>query len=386
MRGVPVYLDYNATTPVAPPVLEKMSPYWARYFANPASPHLLGKEAQDAVDQARQTIANLMGTTPQELVFTSGATEALNLAIQGVALAYESTPRRHILISATEHKAVLDPALSLAQRGWEVEVLPVTPSGLVEPDVLRRAIRPTTLLVAIMLANNETGIIQPIRELIPIVREAGAFFLCDTTQAAGKIPLSFQELDIDLAVLSAHKFYGPKGIGLLYVRRRSPRVSLRPLLLGGGHERGLRSGTLPVPLIVGMAAALEYALQDLPQTLASLSAKTTLLWERIQQVSPSARLNGADAPRLPNTLSVIFPGVLARELLARMPLVAVATGSACTSAKPEPSHVLLAMGLSPEQARATLRFSVGRPTTLEEIERAQHYLAQALAELKLAHR
>lgn len=386
MGGSPIYLDYNATTPVAPVVLEEMHPYWMRYFANPASPHLFGKEVQDVVEKARQSIANHMGVSPQELIFTSGATEALNLAIQGVAYAYENTPRRHILVAATEHKAVLDPAYSLARRGWEVETIPVNSSGLVEPDALRRALRPHTLLVAIMLANNETGVIQPIQELVPIVREAGAFFLCDTTQAAGKIPFSFQGLDIDLAVLSAHKFYGPKGIGLLYIRRRSPRVSLHPLLLGGGHERGLRSGTLAVPLIVGMAAALEYVLQDLPQNTTALSTKSRLLWEGIQRIFPSARLNGAHAPRLPNTLSITFPGLLARELMARMPLVAVATGSACTSAKPEPSHVLLAMGLSPDEARATLRFSVGLPTTPEEIERALHYLAQALAELRPTHR
>lgn len=378
----PVYLDYNATTPLLPEVWEAMRPYFLERFGNPASPHLYGKEAETAVEESRAAIAELLGASPQEIIFTSGATEALNLAIQGLARTYAHQARKHLLIAATEHKAVLDPAAHLATQGWEVEYLPVTPQGLVEPAALARALRPTTLLVAIMLANNETGVIQPIPELVELAHSAGAFFLCDTTQAVGKIPLSFSELKVDLAVLSAHKCYGPKGIGALYVRRRQPRVALSPLLWGGGHERGLRSGTLPTPLIVGLRKALEITLARLPETTPRILALRDKLWEGIQRMYPLAYQNGAQAPRLPNTLSVTFPGIKARDLMARAPLLAVATGSACTSARPEPSHVLRAMGLSEADASSTLRFSLGMPTTEAEIDQALAYLAKALQSLQ----
>lgn len=379
-----VYLDYNATTPVLPQVLEAMRPYFTEHFGNAASPHLWGKEAHDAVESARQTLAQGLGVSPQELIFTSGATEALNLALFGIAQAYERTGRRHILVSATEHKAVLDPAKALAARGWEVEILPVDESGLVPPEVLRHALRPNTLLVAVMLANNETGVIQPIQTLTAIAHEKGALFLCDTTQAIGKLPVSLPGMDVDVAVLSAHKFYGPKGIGALYVRRRAPRVSLQPLILGGGHERGLRSGTLAVPLIVGMAAAFELVHQDLPQESQRQAALRDKLMQGIQALYPAAIVHGLKAPRVPNTLSVAFPGVKASDILARAPLLAAATGSACMSAHPEPSHVLLAMGCPPELARSTLRFSVGRPTQTNDIERALHHLSAALHTLRPA--
>lgn len=378
----PVYLDYNATTPLLPEVWEAMRPYFLERFGNPASPHLYGKEAETAVEESRAAIAELLGASPQEIIFTSGATEALNLAIQGLARTYAHQARKHLLIAATEHKAVLDPAAYLATQGWEVEYLPVTPQGVVEPAALARALRPTTLLVAIMLANNETGVIQPIPELVELAHSAGAFFLCDTTQAVGKIPLSFSELKVDLAVLSAHKCYGPKGIGALYVRRRQPRVALSPLLWGGGHERGLRSGTLPTPLIVGLRKALEITLARLPETTPRILALRDKLWEGIQRMYPLAYQNGAQAPRLPNTLSVTFPGIKARDLMARAPLLAVATGSACTSARPEPSHVLRAMGLSEADASSTLRFSLGMPTTEAEIDQALAYLAKALQSLQ----
>nr|BAL55274.1 NifS protein [uncultured Bacteroidetes bacterium] len=378
----PVYLDFNATTPLLPDALEAMLPYLREHFGNAASPHLYGKEAETAVENARKTLADLLGISPQELIFTSGATEALNLALQGLARAYASTPKKHLLISATEHKAVLDPAAYLASQGWEVEIVPVTSAGLVEPSTLEKLLRPTTLAVAIMLANNETGVLQPIPDLAKIAHERGAFFLCDTTQAVGKLPVSFGQLGIDLAVLSAHKFYGPKGIGALYVRRRAPRVLLHPLIFGGGHERGLRSGTLPVPLIVGMAAALSYSLNHLEEASARISTLSALLWKGIQKLYPSARLNGAEAQRLPNTLSVTFPGIKARDILARAPLLAAATGSACTSAQPQPSHVLQAMGLSPADATSTLRFSLGIPTTEEDIQLALSYLKKALEALQ----
>lgn len=379
-----VYLDYNATTPVLPEVLDAMRPYFSERFGNPASPHLWGKEAHDAVESARQTLARGLGVSPQELTFTSGATEALNLALFGIAYAYQQTGRRHILISATEHKAILDPAKALAARGWEVELLPVDANGLISPDTLKQALRPDTLLVAIMLANNETGVLQPIKALATVAHEQGAIFLCDTTQAIGKVPVSLPDLDVDVAVLSAHKFYGPKGIGALYMRRRAPRVSVQPLILGGGHERGLRSGTLPVPLIVGMATAFDLVHRDLPQESQRQAALRDKLMQGIQALYPAAIVHGLHAPRLPNTLSIAFPGLKASDILARAPLLAAATGSACTSARPEPSHVLLAMGCAPEVARSTLRFSVGRLTQEKDIDQALHYLSIALQALHQA--
>jgi len=355
-----------------------MAPYWSERFANPASPHLLGKEVSDAVAEARTTIAHLLGATAREITFTSGATEALNLAIQGLAAMYKPTERKHILVAATEHKAVLEPALRLREADFAVEVLPVTPDGLVTPAALQAHLRPTTLLVAIMLANNETGVIQPVRELVEVTHGVGAYFLCDTTQAVGKLPVSFSELGVDMAVLSAHKFYGPKGVGALYIRRRSG-VRLRPLVLGGGHEEGLRSGTLAVPLIIGMAAALKAVSQRLSEEMPRLARLRDRLESGIRALYPEARVHAASAPRLPNTTNIAFPGLKASDLLARMPYLAVATGSACTSAKPEPSHVLLAMGVSADIAKSSLRFSIGLPTTEAEIDLALSYLQKALA-------
>lgn len=375
-----VYLDYNATTPVLPEVLEVMEPYFTGRFGNAASPHLWGKEASDAVEQAREVLARGLGVSAQELTFTSGATEALNLALFGIAEAYQATGRRHILLAATEHKAVLDPAKVLAARGWQVETIPVDTNGLISPDTLRAMVRADTLLVGIMLANNETGVIQPISELVRVAHEQGALFLCDTTQATGKIPVSLPALGVDVAVLSAHKFYGPKGIGALYTRRRDPRVSVRPLIYGGGHERGLRSGTLAVPLIVGMAAAFERVHQDLPVEALRQAELRDKLSAGLRLLYPTAVEHGAAAPRLPNTLSIAFPGLKASDILAKAPLIAAATGSACTSARPEPSHVLLAMGCSPEVARSTLRFSVGRMTTEADVEAALDYLRGILGQ------
>lgn len=359
-----------------------MDPYWSERFANPASPHLLGKEAADAVAEARATIARILNVSPGELIFTSGATEALNLAIQGLAATYQASERRHILVAATEHKAVLEPCLDLRERGFEVEVLPVTLKGLVEPEILQAMLRPTTLLVAIMLANNETGVLQPVSQLAEIAHQKGAFFLCDTTQGLGKIPFSMTELGVDMAVLSAHKFYGPKGIGALYIRRRSG-IRLRPLIRGGGHEEGLRSGTLPVPLIVGMAAALQAVSRQLPTEMPRLERLRNQLEARILELYPQAQIHGKGARRLPNTTHIAFPGLRASDLLARMPFVAVATGSACTSARPEPSHVLSAMGVSAEVAKSSLRFSLGLPTTQEDIDLALFHLKNALKSCRL---
>jgi len=377
-----VYLDYNATTPLLPEVRAAMDPYWSERFANPASPHLLGKEAADAVAEARATIARILNVSPGELIFTSGATEALNLAIQGLAATYQASERRHILVAATEHKAVLEPCLDLRERGFEVEVLPVTLKGLVEPEILQAMLRPTTLLVAIMLANNETGVLQPVSQLAEIAHQKGAFFLCDTTQGLGKIPFSMTELGVDMAVLSTHKFYGPKGIGALYIRRRSG-IRLRPLIRGGGHEEGLRSGTLPVPLIVGMAAALQAVSRQLPTEMPRLERLRNQLEARILELYPQAQIHGKGARRLPNTTHIAFPGLRASDLLARMPFVAVATGSACTSARPEPSHVLSAMGVSAEVAKSSLRFSLGLPTTQEDIDLALFHLKNALKSCRL---
>ncbi len=374
-----IYLDYNATTPTLPEVVAAMSPYWHECFGNPASGHLWGKEAADAVEAARATLAATLQVEPMELIFTSGATEALNLAILGLAGTYGTATKSHVLVAATEHKAVLETCQTLTKRGFTVELLPVQSNGLVDPSALKKALRSSTLFVAIMLANNETGVLQPIPALARLAHEAGAFFICDTTQALGKIPVSFRALDIDIGVLSAHKFYGPKGIGALYIRRKQPRVRLSPILHGGGHERGLRSGTLPVPLIVGMAKALSLLSEGLEMESRRIQVLRDRWENEIQKHYPFALIHGQSAPRLPNTCNVAFPGIKARDILARAPLLAASTGSACTSAHPKPSHVLLAMGCSPAEAEASLRFSLGLPTTDRDLDIALDYLMHALA-------
>ena len=365
----PIYLDYNATTPVDDRVLDAILPYFSRRFGNAASrTHAYGWEADEAVKLARMSVAGLLGCEPGELVFTSGATEAINLGIKGAAAAYQSKGR-HFITCTTEHRAVLDVFEHLERDGAEVTRLPVQPDGRLDPELLRSALRNDTVLVAIMLANNETGVLHPIQELAELTHERGALFFCDTTQAIGKLQVAVNELGVDLCTVSAHKSYGPKGIGALFVRRKNPRVTLVPQLDGGGHEHGLRSGTLNVPGIVGLGAAAELVVRELWDD----NQRISLLRSRLEQeliTRCGVKVNGNTRHRLSNTTNLCFPGLRASELISACPQLAISTGSACSSALPEPSHVLRAMGLSEIDAYASVRFSLGRMTTEEEVLRA----------------
>jgi cysteine desulfurase len=376
---LPIYLDNHATTPVDPRVLEAMLPYFTQRFGNAGSTsHSFGHEAKAAVDQSREVIAAGIGCSPREIVFTSGATESNNLALRGVA---ERTRRRgnHIVSVTTEHKAVLDPLRRLARKGFEVTLLPVEQTGspiagLLHPEQVAESLRDDTLLVSVMLANNEIGITQDIPAISRICRERGVLIHCDATQAVGKLPVDVRELGVDLMSFSAHKIYGPKGVGALYVRRGAPGVRLEALIDGGGQESGLRSGTLNVPGIVGFAKALELCLAEMPAEIARLTQLRQRLWNGLQKEVPDIMLNGPDwskctrLARLPGNLNCAFPFVDGEALLINMKDVAVSSGSACTSANPEPSHVLRALGLSEDLTRASLRFGLGRFTTAEEID------------------
>lgn len=364
----PVYLDCHATTPVDPRVLSAMLPYFTEHFGNPASTtHAYGWEAEAAVQQARESLAAAIGATPEEIVFTSGATEANNLAIKGVAEAYFAKGR-HLITVETEHSAVLDPYRYLQTLGFEVTFLPVQPDGLVDLDQLEKAIRPDTILVSVMAANNEIGVIQPLAEIGAICRHHQVLFHTDAAQAIGKISLNMATMPIDLMSLTGHKVYAPKGIGALYVRRRNPRVQLAAQLHGGGHERGMRSGTLYTPQIVGFAEAVKLALADSTETQ-RIFALRERLWQQLQSVD-GIRLNGHPNQRLAGNLNISIAGVDGQALLLGLqPLVAVSSGSACSSAHIKPSHVLTALGHSPELAYASIRFGIGRFNTEAEIDR-----------------
>jgi cysteine desulfurase len=379
--AAPVYLDFNATTPVDPRVLEFMLPYFSEHFGNAASrTHAYGWVAAQAVDDARERVAALIGAEPGEIVFTSGATESINLALKGAFEAYASKGR-HFITVQTEHKAVLDSFHALEQRGAEVSYLPVDPEGLLDPAVLKKALRPDTVLVAVMMANNETGTIQPVAELSQLVHANGSVFFSDTTQAARKMRIDVQEQGLDLCCLSAHKIYGPKGAGALYVRRKNPRVSLVAQMHGGGHERGLRSGTLNVAGIAGFGKAAEFALAegwDEAQRISMLRSK--LEW-KIQECG-DVFINGSIRNRLPNTSNLSIRGIKADQLITRLPGFAIATGSACTSAIPEPSHVLKAMGIPDELAYASIRISLGRTTTEAQCQAAGEALCNLIGKLR----
>ncbi|HEY8551798.1 MAG TPA: cysteine desulfurase family protein [Vicinamibacterales bacterium] len=363
---LPIYLDCHATTPVDRRVFDAMAPYFTEVFGNAASTgHAYGRAALEAVTHARATIARCLNVDPEEIVFTSGATESDNLAIKGVA---GLRRQGHIVTAATEHKAVLDACRSLAAQGFRVTVLPVDREGFVDPDDVRRALTPDTILVSIMHGNNEVGTVQDIAAIAAICREREIPFHTDATQTIGKLPFDAQALGVDMASLTAHKMYGPKGIGALYVRRS---CRLCPMLDGGGHEQGLRSGTLNVPGIVGLATALEIAVADMPRDIEHTRSLRDRLWDALREVSPTVRINGPDprtAPerRLPNNLHVSIEGLEAYQVSEALADVAVSTRSACTSGSAEPSHVLKALGGCVEGC-TTLRFGVGRCTTAEEI-------------------
>lgn len=363
-----IYLDCHATTPVDPRVVEAMVPFFTEHFGNPSSTtHAYGWEAEAAVKKTRETLAAAINATPEEIVFTSGATEANNLAIKGVAEAYFSKGR-HIITVETEHSAVLDPCGYLESLGFEVTYLPVKPDGLLDLDLLEKAFRDDTILVSVMAANNEIGVLQPLAEIGQRCRDRKVLFHSDAAQAIGKIHLNVQAMQIDLLSLTAHKVYGPKGIGALYVRRRNPRVQLAAQLHGGGQERGMRSGTLYPPQIVGFGKAVELGLAEMETEATRQTELRERLWAQLQPCN-GVHLNGPSTQRLPGNLNVSFEGVDGQALLLGLrSIAAVSSGSACSSASTAPSHVLKALGHDDALAYASLRFGMGRFNTLEEID------------------
>jgi cysteine desulfurase len=376
----PVYLDAQATTPCDPRVVEAMQPYFAAVFGNPHSTHAFGRAAREAVEAARAEVALLIGAEPREIIFTSGATESNNLAIKG-AMSFLAPHRRHVVTAVTEHKCVLESVAALARAGATATILPVQPNGLLAADALRSALTPSTALVSIMAVNNEIGVIQPLATLASLAHGAGALFHSDAAQAAGKIPLDVGAMGIDLMSLSAHKLYGPKGIGALYVRRR-PRVRLHPLIDGGGQERGLRSGTLATPLVVGFGEACRLARVEMAAEAERLAGLRDRLLGRLRAAFPDLILNGDADQRIPGNLNIAFPGIEAEALLARLADVALSAGSACTAAAIEPSYVLRALGLSEAIARASVRIGLGRFTTADEVDYAAARLIAEVGRLR----
>jgi cysteine desulfurase len=364
----PIYMDNHATTPVDPRVLDAMLPYFRESFGNAASRnHSFGWQAEQAVEKARKQVADLIGATPKEIVFTSGATESDNLAIKGAAEMY-AEKGNHVITVATEHKAVLDACKKLERRGAQVTFLTVRPDGLIDLDQLRAAITPKTILISVMWANNEIGVLQPIREIGGIARERGILFHSDATQAVGKVPINVNDDHIDLLSISAHKMYGPKGVGALYVRRKNPRVQLAAQMDGGGHERGMRSGTLNVPGIVGLGEACELCRREMTQEASRMSALRDRLKDRLLAELDEVYINGSLEHRLPNNLNLSFAYVEGESLLMGMNDVAVSSGSACTSATLEPSYVLKALGVGDDLAHTSIRFGLGRFNTEEELD------------------
>jgi len=376
-----IYLDYNSTTPVDSEVLREMMPYFSDQFANAASStHLQGKQAAGAVEESRLRIANCINCEPNEIIFTSGSTESINLAISGVAEIYKSKGN-HIITWATEHKAVLESCARLQEKGFEISVLPVNRDGLPDLDILKNCLSKETILVCVMMANNETGTLMPVREIADIAHSHGALVFCDATQAPGKMRINVQDAGADLLCISSHKMYGPKGCGALFLRRKNPRVKITPLIVGGGHENGLRSGTLNVPAIVGMGKAALLCAEKYWEDTSHFSEMRTLL-EQILTTNGRGYVNGSIKNRVPNTTNICFPGIKASELISKIPTLSMATGSACSSALPEPSHVLKAMGLSDAECYSSVRLSVGRFTTREEIMLAVDLLAKAIDSLR----
>jgi len=361
-------MDYHATTPMDPRVLEAMLPYFTEKFGNAASRnHVFGHVAEAAVDEARETIAQAIGAEAKNIVFTSGATESDNAAIKGVAEFYRERGN-HIITQATEHKAVLDTCKELERRGFEVTYLPVDRYGVVNMEELQKAITEKTILITIMTANNEVGTIQPITQIGALAKERGVVFHTDAAQAMGKLPINVDEMGIDLLSMSAHKIYGPKGIGALYVRGRNPRVRISPQMHGGGHERGMRSGTLNVPGIVGFAKAVEIAVEHMSEEQARVKALRDRLQEAITSNLDEVYLNGHPSERLAGNLNMSFAYVEGESLLMGLSEIALSSGSACTSATLEPSYVLKALGVDEELAHTSLRFGLGRFTTEEEVD------------------
>lgn len=375
-----IYLDNNATTRTAPEVVEVMLPYLSDFYGNASSAHGYGKKINNAVKVARSQVANLIGCESNEIIFTAGATESINLAIKGVAESYKHKGQ-HIVTVQTEHPAVLDVCQFLESRGYEVTYLPVSHDGLINLSQMSSAIRPDTILVSVMFINNETGVLQPIRQIAQIAHDAGILFMTDATQAIGKISLNVDDYGIDLMAFSAHKFYGPKGVGGLFVRQTSPkRIKLETMTHGGGHERGLRSGTLNVPGIIGMGKACELASHCLEEDAVKIQKLRDQLEAELLQIDRTF-VNGSQIDRLYNVTNICFGDIDANVLIGKLENLAVSNGSACSSAVFEPSHVLKAMGLTDEEALSAIRFSLGRYTTENDIQKAvntiKHYFQDA---------
>lgn len=380
---LPIFLDNHSTTPMDPRVLEAMLPYFVEKFGNAASRnHAFGWEAEEAVEQARKHIAKLINADAKEIVFTSGATESDNLALKGVLEMYREKGT-HIVTSSTEHRAVLDTAKSLEAKGLAtVTYLPVDKYGMVNPDDVRNAITDKTILISVMLANNEIGTINPVHEIGKIAKAKGVLFHCDATQGIGKIPVDVQAMGIDLMSFSAHKIYGPKGVGALYVRKKNPRVRLVPQMDGGGHERGMRSGTLPVPLIVGFGKACELCGAEMATEAPRIAAMRDRLQTAIMNALEESYLNGHPTERLPGNLNISFAYVEGESLLMGMKDIALSSGSACTSATLEPSYVLRALGVGTELAHSSIRFGLGRFNTDEEIDYAIKKVIEVVTRLR----
>jgi cysteine desulfurase len=387
---LPIYLDNQSSTPLDPRVLEAMLPYFTEHFGNPHSEsHIYGHNAMAAIESARGEVARLIDADPREIVFTSGATEANNLALKGAAHFARAhppaagRPRDHLIVLTTEHKCVLESAAALQREGFAVTYLPVEPNGLVSLDRLAAAITERTLLVSVMAAHNEIGVIQPLAEIGALCRAHGVLFHTDAAQAFGKIPLDVEAMRIDLMSISGHKIYGPKGIGALYIRRR-PRVRLLPLIDGGGQERGLRSGTLPAPLCVGLGRAAALAGAEMGEEAQRLRLLRDRLYTNLNRRVLDLQLNGDLEHRLPGSLNMSFPGATASALIEACPSVAMSTGSACTSASVEPSYVLRALGLSDDRANASIRLGLGRFNTAAEVDFAVDAIAGAVSRVRKA--
>ena len=365
----PIYLDNQATTPLDPEVLKAMLPFFHEKFGNASSVHhVYGVESKEAVEKARKVLARSIGAKEREVIFTSGATEAINLAIKGVAGNYNS--KHHIITQATEHSAVLDTCRSLERKGWDVSILPVNSTGMVDPQSITNAITDETILVSIMHANNEIGTIQPIKQIGDICKKNGILFFVDACQSLGKLELDIHDMKIDLLAATAHKLYGPKGIGLLYACQKDPKVTLEMQMDGGGHERGFRSGTLPVPLIIGFAKAIEISLRNRESEYSFLRKLRDDLWNGIKKQHPDVILNGSVENGLPHNLNLCFPNLEAETMIMKMKGIACSIGSACSSTNLEPSHVMKALGRDTELAHSAIRFSLGRFNTPKEIENA----------------
>ncbi len=380
-KSLPIYMDYQSTTPMDPRALECMLPYFITKFGNPHSrSHSFGWEAEEAVEMSRKKVARLIGADSKEIVFTSGATESNNLAIKGIAKFYGSK-KNHIITVISEHKCVLDACRHLENEGFKVTYLPIQTNGLIDLQQLRNAITEQTMLVSVMAVNNEIGVIQPIKEIGKICRELGVFFHSDIAQGYGKIPIDVNDCNIDLASISGHKIYGPKGIGALYVRKK-PRVRLVPILNGGGQERGMRSGTLPTPLIVGLGAAAELALSEMSQDAKRVEELFDRFYNNITKQIADVYLNGDMHKRYKGNLNLSFAYVEGESMILAIKDLAVSSGSACTSSSLEPSYVLRAMGVDEEMAHTSIRFGIGRFTTKEEIDYAVELIKSKINKLR----